>query len=520
MSSPLLLAIDCGTGSARAILFDAEGAVAGIGRREWSHRCEAGVSGSQTFDTAANWSLVCACVKEALHAAGTGAPQRVAGVSATSMREGMVLFDADGRELWACPNVDGRAGAEAAELVRDGVADEIYAIAGDWVSITAPARLLWLRRHRPEILAATAHIGMLADWVVRRLSGAWTTDPSLGSSSALFDLAQRTWSDQLVARLGIDRAVFPDVAESGTVAGEITRSAAEATGLRPGTPVVVGGADTQLGLLGAGIGEPGGVTIVGGSFWQQTALVDRPVIDPERRLRTLCHAVPDRWMIEGIGFYSGLAMRWFRDAFCADAVERARREGVDPYAVLEREARSVPPGAHGLFAVVSNLMDAKRWVHATPAFVGFDVDAPERSGRAACFRALQESAAYVSRGHLAIIEEVTGARPDEIVLTGGAANGWLWPEIVADVLGVPLRIPAVKESSALGTAICAGLGAGVFADASVGSRLVATERVVEPDPAATAVYEELYDRWRTVYARALELTETGAVRPLWRAAGT
>ena len=121
------------------------------------------VAGSQVVDTETNWELICQCVREALAPVGAG---RVKAVSATSMREGMVLYDARGREIWACPNVDSRAGEEAAELVRSGAAQEIYERSGDWVSITAPARFLWIARHQPEVFASVAHVGMLGDWVV------------------------------------------------------------------------------------------------------------------------------------------------------------------------------------------------------------------------------------------------------------------------------------------------------------------------------------------------------------------
>jgi autoinducer 2 (AI-2) kinase len=304
-----------------------------IGQREYSHLELAGHPGSQVFDTEANWQLICACIRQALASAGVTA-DAVKAVSATSMREGMVLYDARGHETWACPNVDARAGAEAGELVRSGAAQEIYDHAGDWVSITAPARFLWIARNEPEVFASIAHVGMLGDWILTRLSGEFATDPSLGSSSGMFELADRDWSERVLDICGLDRSVFPPVVESGTVIGTVTAGAAEATGLRPGTPVVAGGADTQLGLLGIGVTQPGRFTVVGGSFWQSTVVLDEPLIDPEARLRTLCHTVPDRWMIEGIGFYCGIVMRWFRDAFCELESAEAERAGIDVYQVL------------------------------------------------------------------------------------------------------------------------------------------------------------------------------------------
>jgi autoinducer 2 (AI-2) kinase len=519
VTQSLLLAIDAGTGSCRAVLFAPDGSQVAIGQREYSHPELTGVPGSQVFDTAANWRLICDCVREALAGAGVSG-SAVAAVSATSMREGMVLYDRQGREIWACPNVDSRAGEQAGELIRSGDAQKIYERAGDWVSITAPARFLWIAQNEPEVFASIAHVGMLGDWILTKLSGEFVTDPSLGSSSGMFELAERRWSDRVLEICGLDRDVFPRVVEPGTVVGGVTARAAEETGLVEGTPVVAGGADTQLGLLGLGVTEPGRFTVVGGTFWQSTMVVDRPLIDPEGRLRTLCHTVPDRWMIEGIGFYCGLIMRWFRDAFCELEQAEAGREGIDVYAVLERKAASVPPGAHGVFGIFSNVMQANRWIHASPSFMGFDVGDARRAGRPEFFRAIEESAAYVVRAHLGIVEEITGTVVGDVVLTGGAAKGTLWPQIVADTTGLALRVPAVKESTALGAAIYAGVGIGLYADAvDAAKEIVRFERTFEPQPAATDAYRALYEQWAELYRRSLELSEAGLVRPLWRAGG-
>ncbi|MBV8943202.1 MAG: hypothetical protein JO240_15865, partial [Solirubrobacterales bacterium] len=229
MSGDLLLAIDAGTGSCRALLFDLEGHQVAIGQREYSHRELPRAPSSQVFDTDANWQLICACVTEALEGFDSGA---VKAVSATSMREGMVLYDARGHEIWACPNVDSRAGEEAAELVRSGAAQEIYDHAGDWVAITAPARFRWIARHEPDVFASIAHVGMLGDWILTKLTGAFVTDASLGSSSGMFELAARDWSDRVLELCGLERSVFPPIVESGNIVGAVTPDAAAATGLR------------------------------------------------------------------------------------------------------------------------------------------------------------------------------------------------------------------------------------------------------------------------------------------------
>lgn len=520
MSNQYLLAIDAGTGSCRAVLFDPNGKQVAMAQREWSHYPQPEYPGSQVFDTRANWEYICDCIRQVLATPGV-TPDSIVGISSTSMREGIVLYDKAGQEIWACPNVDSRAGEEAAELVDRKLAEKIYFTGGDWVAITSPPRLLWLQKHEPEIFGRIAHLTMLSDWILFKLCGEYVTDPSAGSSSGMFDLAQRTWSDEIVKMCGLSPDVLPPVCESGTVLGRVHEQAAIETGLKEGTPVVVGGADTQLSLVGIGQVEPGQFTVVGGTFWQHTVGVDQPLIDPESRLRTLCHAIPGQWMLEGIGFYSGLTMRWFRDAFCQLELEQAQRLNQDPYVLMEQIALEVPAGSNGVIGIFSNLMNARRWIHASPAFLQFDVGNPATSGRKECIRAIEESAAYVAYGHMKVIESLTGLNFSEIVFTSGAAKGTLWPQIMADVLNCRVKVPVVKESTSLGAALYVGFGVGLYQDLmSVAQSVVSFEKTYEPDPTNHQKYQELYGQWSRIYERSLAMVEEGLIRPLWRAAGT
>ena len=520
MSNHYLLAIDAGTGSCRAVLFDVDGHQMAMAQREWSHFPEPAYPGSQVFETRANWEHICACIRQVLATPGV-TPDSILGLSSTSMREGIVLYDKDGQEIWACPNVDSRASEEAAELVNQHLAEKIYFTGGDWVAITSPPRLLWLQKHEPKIFERVAHLTMLSDWILFKLCGEYVTDPSAGSSSGMFDLSQRTWSDEIVRMCGLSSSVLPPVRESGTLLGRVHRQAAIETGLKEGTPVVVGGADTQLSLVGIGLIKPGQFTVVGGTFWQHTVGVDRPLIDPESRLRTLCHSLPGQWMLEGIGFYCGLIMRWFRDAFCQLELEQAERLHQDPYTLMEQAALQAPPGSNGVMGIFSNFMNAKRWIHAAPGFMQFDVSNPAISGKKECIRAIEESAAYVSYGHMKIIESLSANTFNEIVFTSGASKGTLWPQILSDVLNCRVKVPVVKESTSLGAALYAGSGAGLYQDVqSVAQNIVSFEKTYEPNYATHQKYQELYQQWSRVYERSLAMVEDGLVNPLWRAAGT
>lgn len=508
-ADPVVLAVDAGTGSARVLAVDAGGRIVAAAAREWTHHPLPGHPGGTVFDTDGGWRLIASAFREVVAAVGAA---RVAAIAPSSMREGFVLLDRAGTELWACPNTDGRSRAQAEALVSSGAADRIFAVGGDWVSITAPARLRWIAEHEPELLERTGRMLMLSDWIAFRLTGVPATEPTCGSSSAMFDLARREWSAELAHLVGVDPVILPDVVECGTVIGTVTPEASAATGLPHGVPVVAGGADTQL-ALHAIAARPDVPTVVAGTFWQTTAVTPTPVIDPRRRLRTLCHVERDRWMVEGIGFLSGLAMRWFRDGFCADLVRRAAEDAVGrtAYQLMEEEAAASPRGSAGVLAILSDVMQADGWHHAAPAFVGYDLGDPAASGRAASIRAIEEAAAYVARAHLDILDELTdGATASgELVFTGGSSGGRLWPRIVAEATGRRVARSAFAEATSYGAARLAGAAVGVELDpVPVGDPVV-------PDAAAVAEYAGLRARWTEAYRAQSAATRAADLDPLF-----
>jgi autoinducer 2 (AI-2) kinase len=171
----------------------------------------------------------------------------------------------------------------------------------------------------------------------------------------------------------------------------------------------------------------------------------------------------------------------------------------------------------GIFA---NLANMKHWAHAPASFVGFDIFSPEKTGKAACIRAIEENAAYTSKGHIEIISRETGRVPMIIRMMGGASKGFLWPQIVSNALGVPLEIPKAADSTYLGAAICGMVATGEFKnwDEAV-DRLVRIERAIDPDLKESAKYDVLFDQWLKVYEKMLVISEEGLLPPMWRAAG-
>ncbi len=516
-----LLVIDAGTGSARAVIFDRDGNQIGFSQEEWRHLPEEGVPGSMAFDVESGWSLIKRCIANALKACGLTSTD-IAAISSTSMREAIVLYDGDGKEIWGVANVDSRAIAEVKEL-RERNANferEFYEISGETFALGALPRLNWLARHHPETFARMQSISMINDWIGARLTGEITIEPTNGSTNGLMDLSRRDWSDDLIAKAGLDRAKFPRVVEPGTVVGTVTRKAAEDTGLAEGTPFVAGGGDVQMGSIGLGLVEMGAAAILGGTFWQQVVNIPPGSVDKTMRVRVNAAAVPGTNQAEALSFFVGLTARWFRDTFCTEEVKRAAAEGRDAYDLLEDLSMAVPPGAHGIIPIYSDAMDFGNWYHAAPSFLNLSID-PAICSKGAIFRAIQENAAIVASVNLARVEEFAAVdSTGPITLASGASKGRLWPQIVADVTGRQIRIPKVREATALGGAAAAATGIGQFTSVvEAGNAFVRWERSVEPNTDNRAVYGEARDRWQKAYAVQKKLVDEGVTTSMWRAPG-
>lgn len=514
-----LLAIDAGTGSVRAVLFDTQGNELRVAQKEWRHLSEEGVANSMSFDFKTNWELTKACISEAISEVEAS---DILALSATSMREGIVLYDKQGNELWGVANVDARASKEVKYLKENfqGIEEEFYATSGQTFALGALPRILWLKNNRPELYEKVANISMIGDWVLARLSGVIATDPSNGGTTGIFSLVKRNWDSSMASKVGIKDNIFCPCYEVGEVIGEVTQEASKETGLATTTKVVMGGGDVQLGSAGLGVVELGDVAVLGGSFWQQVVNIPSDTPPPkDMGIRVNPHVIAGQSQAEGITFFSGLIMRWFRDAFCDLEKLEAKERGVDTYALLEEKAQDVPVGSNGIMPIFSDAMNYGKWYHAAPSFINLSID-PTICNKASMFRSLQENACIVSKINLEKIQAFTGIEVNEIVFAGGASKGALWSQILADVTGCVVKIPKVTEATALGAAMSAGVGAGVYKTlAQAAKALVVWEKTFEPNFENTKTYREIESRWQIIYQKQLALVDEGLTTSMWKAPG-
>ena len=513
-----LMAIDAGTGSVRAVIFDTKGNQISVGQREWVHVEEPNVPNSMSFDCKKNWMLVCECIKEALHVVGLSGEDIVA-LSATSMREGIVLYDEFGLELWAVANVDARADKEVRYLKDNvkGIEEEFYELSGQTFALGALPRILWLKNNKPEVYENVAKISMIGDWILARLSGVIATDPSNGGTTGIFSLKNRDWVPLMAKKIGIKDDIFPHTLEVGTLMGSVT---CKESGLSENTKVVMGGGDVQLGSAGLGVVEEGQVAILGGSFWQQVVNIASETLPPKNMgIRVNPHVIDGLSQAEGITFFSGLVMRWFRDAFCDLEKLEAKKRNIDVYTLLEEKAKDVPVGAYGIIPIFSDSMKYGKWYHASPSFLNFSLDS-STCNKYSMFKSLQENACIVSAINLKKIEEFTNMKFGEIVFAGGASKGELWSQTLSDVTGCVIRIPKVTEATALGASMAAGVGVGIYKDLkTVAKELVVWDKIYEPNTKNHKIYNEIQLNWQKAYEIQLKLVDENITQSMWKAPG-
>jgi len=516
-----LMAIDAGTGSVRAVIFDTKGNQIAVAQKEWVHLEEEGVPNSMGFDTDSNWNLTVWCIREALKNANLQGSD-IAALSATSMREGIVLYEQEGEALWGVANVDARADKEVKYLKEqyEGIEEAFYETSGQTFALGALPRILWLKKNRPEVYEKVASISMIGDWILAKLSGVVATDPSNGGTTGIYSLKKRDWEPDMAQKVGLKADIFPPSLEPGTVMGTVTQKASEETGLSTSTKVVMGGGDVQLGAAGLGVVKEGQVAILGGSFWQQVVNITSDTLPPhDMGIRVNPHVVDGLSQAEGITFFSGLVMRWFRDAFCEIEKEEAKQRNIDTYTVLEEKAKKVPVGSHGIIPIFSDSMKYGKWYHAAPGFLNLSID-PEVCNRASMFRSLQENACIVSAINLEKIKAFSHFEIDEIVFAGGASNGPLWCQILADVTGCRIKVPKVTEATALGAAMAAGMGAGVYENiVQAAEELIVWEKEYMPDNENFNTYTKIKEQWQEVYENQLTLVDRGLTESMWKAPG-
>jgi xylulokinase len=488
MSKPTyLIGIDISTTGAKALLIDEQGQVAASATTPLSLSTPYPLWSEQ--DPYEWWSGAVNSIRQALAQAGASGKQ-VRAVGLTGQMHGLVLLDAQNRVLrpailWN----DQRTGLECEEITDKLGFDRLLHITGNkaLTGFTAP-KILWVRKHEPQIYAQIAHVLLPKDYVRFRLTGGYAVDKADGSGTLLFDLQKRDFSDEVLEILEIPRKWMPQPFEGPEITGVIAPEAAGETGLEAGTPVVGGGGDQATQAVGVGAVTPGIVALTLGTSGVVFATTHGPLIESQGRLHAFCHSVPGTWHFMGVMLSAAGSLQWYRDTLAA---------GVS-FDDLLTPARDVPPGSEGLFFLP--YLAGERTPYPDPlaraAFVGLTV----RHGMAHLTRAVLEGVAFGLRDSMELIKKAGLGEIQQVRISGGGARSPYWRQILSDVMDVELITVNTTEGAALGSALLAGVGVGVWGSVIESCQTVIhTTDHTSPNPSAVQVYQKAYPLYQGLY---------------------
>jgi len=494
----VLLGIDVGATGIKAGVFDPQGhLLASAGRRNGPVPQPGGDPGWMIWDVEAIWQAVCAACQAALAKVDV----EVGGVSVTGFGADGIALDRDGTPRypmisWHCSRTTPQRDWLSGQLDPR----EIYRITGYHnYPINTLNRWRWLREHEPSVLDGAHRWLMVQDYVVYRLTGAFSTEATIASTTMAFDLNRHTWSERLLQIAGMPAHRLPAISTPGTVLGTLHTAAATATGIPEGTPVATGGHDCEIGALGSGTTDPETFIDITGTWEMIIAALDRfqplPVLFDEG-IDYECHTVPGRYLCQGLMLAGGV-VEWVLGAFYRDVAADKR------YEVFMEEAGAESAGSGGLLLLPAFIrgMGAFQAHDATGALVGLTTTT--RRGQIA--RAVLEACCYQLRKQRQVISTELGLDPESLLVLGGGTRNPLWLQMKADVTGLPVSVPEHDEITLLGTAMLAGVGAGVYADLEEAVKATRFPlQTFEPDPAAHARYTDLYENLFSALPSSLE----------------
>jgi len=504
LSDKYVLAIDAGSTGARSLITNLQGQLVSFASQEWTYDTPAEVALlGKEFNPRRFWGILCQLIGEAIKKAAIASSDIIA-VSAASQRQGVVFLDKEGHELYAGPNTDLRALSEGFSIDSE-FGSEIYRITGRTPSfLFTPAKLRWFKANHPHIYKRITTVLSISDWVLYKLSGERVAEISSESDVGLVDIHQLQWSRRLVEMLHLPQGICPEISLAGTCVGRVTPAAAEQTGLATSTLVVTGGADTQCGLLGMGVKDEGQVGIVAGWSGTVQMVTARPIIDSRGRIWTSCHVLPRKWVLESNAMESGGAYQWLKEL-----IYNTSNTAEDTYTLMDGLAQETLPGAEGVLAFIGpRLMDMSRLRPSWGGFIFPITPSVTHIERRHLVRAALENLCFAFKANCTQLEEVSRLRMKEVSIGGGLAQSRSLIQILSDVLDMPVTCFEIPQVTSWGTAMCAAVGSGAYADLEQAMEAMRPKsRIVEPNPQSAQQYLQCYQRWLSAGKQIEDLSE-------------
>lgn len=491
-----LLGIDIGTSGTKTVLFDIEGNTITSATSEYPmHQPYIGWAEQDPQDW---WEAVIETIGSVIRSSGVN-PSDIKGVGLSGQMHGMVLLNKAGKVLrssiiW-CDQRTQKECDQITELI--GKERLIEITANPALTGFTASKVMWVKNNQPEVFKQIDKVLLPKDYIRYRLTGVFASEVSDASGTQFLDVPKRRWSEEVLNKLGFSLDWMPKVYESHEISGTISAEAADLTGLKQGTPVAGGGGDQAAGAVGNGIIQPGVISSTIGTSGVVFASMDQVSMDPLGRTQTFCHAIPNTWHVMGVTQAAGLSLQWLRTNFGGMERELANFMGIDPYVLMDKEAERAKPGCEGL--IYLPYLMGERAPHLDPNARGVFFGLTAKHGRCEMIRSVMEGVVYSLRDCLEIIRDLK-VPISEVRASGGGGRSPLWRQIQADVFQTPIAVINSKEGPALGAALLAGVGAGVYKDVKEAcEKAIQVVKVQDPIQENIPIYDKYYKVYTDLY---------------------
>ena len=489
-----LVGLDVGTTGCKAVVFDPEGNILGYGFQEYGIICDEPGMAEQNAEYV--WQLTCQVVKKALTESGA---KNVKALSLSVQGDAIIPVDKEWNAVYpAILGMDYRSTAEAQKCEELFGARALFDLTGMRSHpINSVVKMLWLKEKRAEYYAKAWKLTTYADFILGKLGAEPMIDYTMASRTMAFDLNKRAWSPQILTGLGIDPALLSEAKPSGVIAGNVSKKAAEDTGLPEGTLLVTGGHDQPCGALGAGVIREGiGVASTGTAEVLSTAFTQPALNDAmyEGFYPCYLHTKQGMYFTFALNHIGGLLLQWYRDNLAGIEVQEAKQQERDVY---DHILSKVPEGPSQIMVLPHFNGSGTPWcdMSSKGAIVGLTLS----STRHEIARAILESQTYELKINIETLEQA-GVNIEELVAVGGGAKSLLWLQIKANILGRPVKTLKVREAACLGAAILAGAASGVYGSVNEGvSQTVRSEETFSPDQALSEQYTQQFLAYKELY---------------------
>lgn len=490
----LLLGIDVGTTGTKCTIYDFQGQAAASAYTEYPMLRPHPLWAEQ--EPAKWWEAVCRNLRDCFDRQGIDSARlAAAGISCTNA---VVLVDRQGEALCNAIGLhDTRSGDQLSELKSVLSSDFVLQRTGnrlDKGSFALP-RLKWLQQCMPDVIENSYKFLTPGGYIIQHLTGNFIINHSRANLTLMADVNTGEWAYDIIHASGFPERLLPKSLPTCSVAGTVTKKAAELTGLPEGLPVSAGAVDTVQATFAAGATDPGDVALTVGSSGRICYVSDMPIID--RRLLNCESPISGHWTVIQTTNNAGVSLKWFRDTFGEAVRGKAQANDRSIYGQLDIEAASIEPRSDSvLFLPYLSGEQSPIW-NAGAKGVFFNIGLGSGYGDFA--RAIMEGVAFSIRDCLDIVLQ-KGVKPSIIPAGGGVANSEFWCQVFADILGYPIAKLSQPETETLGDAITAAMSVGIKeVDPKLGKTLMQSSRIFYPNDRYTAIYDELFEKYKQLY---------------------